>query len=92
MIQQCVQAEMQTSAKTIKYRGPKTIEHIKNHSLKRAQSKLDDAAYHATDPDYGLPPDEAHRDIFAQHIRTELMAQYGNGMYLPARRYTCLLM
>lgn len=92
MIQQRVQAEMQAAAQTIKYRGPKTIEHIKNHSLGKAQRKLSDAAYYATDPDYGLPQDEAHRNILTQHIRTELMAQYGNGVFSLARRCICPLM
>lgn len=92
LVRQRVQAEMEAAAKTIKYRGPKTLEHIKNHSLQQAQKKLDQAEYYATDPEYGLPPDEAHRDILTQHIRTELMAQYGNGVFSLAQLFTCPLM
>lgn len=92
LVRQRVQAEMEAAARTIKYRGPKTIEHIKSRSLAQAQKKLDQAEYYATDPDYGLPFDEAHRDILTQHIRTELMAQYGNGVFSLAKRFSCPLM
>lgn len=92
LVKQRVQAEMEAAARTIKYRGPKTIEHIRSRSLAQAQKKLDQAEYYATDPDYGLPPDEAHRDILTQHIRTELMAQYGNGVFSLAKRFNCPLM
>lgn len=92
LVRQRMQAEMEAAARTIKYRGPKTIEHIKSRSLAQAQKKLDQAEYYATDPDYGLPFDEAHRDILAQHIRTELMAQYGNGVFSLAKRFSCPLM
>lgn len=92
LVQQRLQAEMHAAARTIKYRGPKTIEHIKSHSLAQAQKKLDQAEYYATDPDYGLPPDEAHREILTRHIRTELMAQHGNGVFSLAKRFSCPLM
>lgn len=92
LVRQRVQAEMEAAARTIKYRGPKTIEHIKSRSLAQAQKKLNQAEYYATAPDYGLPFDEAHRDILTQHIRTELMAQYGNGVFSLAKRFSCPLM
>ena len=91
LVQQHIQAEMQAVAKIIRYCGPNTLEHIKKRSLQLAGKKLDQAEYYA-EPDYGLPPHEAHRDTLRQHIRTELMAQYGNGAFSLAQRFTCPLM
>jgi hypothetical protein len=87
-----VKEEMEGAAKTIKYRGPKTLEHIAKHSSRRAHQLLDRAEYYANDPDFGLPVDEAHRALLTQHIRTELMGQYGNGVFSLARRFSCPLM
>ncbi|MGB9989356.1 DUF2971 domain-containing protein [Pseudoduganella rhizocola] len=92
MVQQRVKEEMEGAARTIKYRGPKTLEHIEKHSVRRAQQLLDQAEYYASDPGYGAPADDAHREILTRHIRTELMGQYGSGVFSLARRFSCPLM
>lgn len=45
-------AEMSAAAKTIRYRGPKTLGHIARYSRKAAQHALADLRYNATDPEY----------------------------------------
>ena len=45
-------AEMTKAAKSIRYTGPRTIEHIDNHSQSRAARLLDELRYSAGDPAY----------------------------------------
>ena len=40
LVGQRTNAEMTTAAKSLKYRGPRTVEHIARHSRKRAQTIL----------------------------------------------------
>lgn len=85
------QAEMSAAAQTIKYRGPKTIEHIKRHSRRQADRLLEELAYLATDPEYD---DEAahHLSLLGQYIESELLGQYDKGIVSLAERATCPLM
>jgi Protein of unknown function (DUF2971). len=85
------EAEMSAAAQTIKYRGPKTIEHIKRHSRRQADRLLEELAYLATDPEYD---DEAahHLSLLGQYIESELLGQYDKGIVSLAERATCPLM
>jgi hypothetical protein len=87
-----VKAEMTASAEGIKYRGPKTIAHIANHSARQAAKILAETEYYATNPDYGMPPEEALKDILTMRIQTELLGRYGKGVFSLAQRYSCPLM
>ncbi|MGE0278500.1 MAG: DUF2971 domain-containing protein [Alphaproteobacteria bacterium] len=90
-IEMRTQAEMSTAARTIKYRGPKTIEHIKRHSRRQADRQLEELKYLSTDPEYD---DEAahHLSLLGQYIESELLGQYDKGIFSLAERATCPLM
>ncbi len=49
-----VLAKMQAAAKSLEYRGCKTIDHIARHSQKEATRLLEEIRYHATDLSYEL--------------------------------------
>lgn len=90
-VERRAQAEMSAAAKTIKYRGPKTIEHIERHSRRQADRLLAELAYLATDPEYD--DEEAHhQSLLAQYIESELLGQYDKGIVSLAERATCPLM
>ncbi len=83
-------AEMQAAAKSLKYRGPKTIEHIARHSHKEAARLLEDIRYHATDPSYEV--DDPLQWILRGYLETELLRRYDRGIVSFGARATCPLM
>ncbi len=83
-------AEMQAAAKSLKYRGPKTIEHIARHSHKEAAHLLEDIRYHATDPSYEV--DDPLQWILRGYLETELLRRYDRGIVSFGARATCPLM
>ncbi len=86
-----IQAEMNAAAKTIKYGGPKTIEHIGRRSRQQAGQLLEDLAYLATDTEYDDEEDH-HQSLLGQYIEGELLRQYDKGVVSLAERATCPLM
>lgn len=58
--------EMQAAAKSLKYRGPKTIDHIARHSQKDAARMLEEIRYHATDPSYEI--DDPLQSLLRQYL------------------------
>ena len=88
--EQRVLAEMQAAAKSLKYRGPKTIDHIARHSQKEAARLLDDIRYHATDPSYEV--DDPLQWILRQYLEEELLLRYDRGIVSFGVRATCPLM
>ncbi|MCZ7448144.1 DUF2971 domain-containing protein [Rhizobium rhizogenes] len=83
-------AEMQAAAKSLKYRGPKTIDHIARHSQKEAGRLLDEIRYHATDPSYDV--DDPLRWLLRQYLEEELLRRYDRGIVSFGSRATCPLM
>lgn len=81
---------MQAAAKSLKYRGPKTIDHIARHSQKEASRLLDDIRYHATDPSYEV--DDPLRWLLRQYLEEELLRRYDRGIVSFGSRATCPLM
>lgn len=88
--EQRVLAEMQSAAKSLKYRGPKTIDHIARHSQKEASRLLDEIRYHATDPGYEV--NNPLGWLLRQYIEEELLRRYDRGIVSFATRATCPLM
>lgn len=88
--EQRVLAEMQAAAKSLKYRGPRTIDHIARHSQKEASRLLDDIRYHATDPSYEV--DDPLRSLLRQYLEEELLLRYDRGIVSFGSRATCPLM
>ncbi|MGV4791800.1 DUF2971 domain-containing protein [Rhizobium sp. F40D2] len=85
-----VLAEMQAAAKSLKYRGPKTIDHIARHSQKEASQLLQEIRYHATDPSY--EGDDPLRWLLRQYLEEELLRRYDRGIVSFGSRATCPLM
>ncbi|MCW0001541.1 DUF2971 domain-containing protein [Pararhizobium sp. YC-54] len=88
--EQRVLAEMQAAARSLKYRGPKTIDHIARHSQKEATRLLEEIRYHATDPSYD--GDDPLRWLLRQYIEEELLRRYDRGIVSFGSRATCPLM
>ncbi|MEO9336775.1 DUF2971 domain-containing protein [Mesorhizobium sp. SB112] len=88
--EQRVLAEMRAAAKSLKYRGPKTADHIARHSQKEASRLLDDIRYHATDPSYEVE-DPLHW-LLRQYLEEELLRRYDRGIVSFGSRATCPLM
>jgi hypothetical protein len=57
---------MAAAAKTIKYRGPKTIEHIARHSRRAAEQLIERIRYEATNPDYDIADPQQY--LFGQYV------------------------
>ncbi len=81
---------MSAAAKTIKYSGPKTIDHIKRRSRGRADQLITDIEYRATDPDYDS--EDHQRSLLGQYIQEELLRQYDKGIVSLAELSNCPLM
>lgn len=92
LVRRRVDATMKAGAQTIKYRGPKTMEHIDKRSRAAAQRVLDTATYNATNPDYEEAPPGPHKALLAYELERELLQQYDKGLLSLAKRYDCPLM
>lgn len=90
LIEQRTSAEMSAAAATIKYRGPKTIDHIARHSRKKAEQLLADIRYNATNPEYEL--DDPAQFLLGQYVQDELLRRYDKGVFSLAERANCPLM
>ncbi len=90
LVEQRVSAEMTAAAKTIKYRGPKTAEHIARHSRRRAEQLIADIRYNATDPDFEVADPEQF--LFGQYVEDEVLRRYNKGIFSLAKRSECPLM
>lgn len=92
LVRRRVDAQMKAGAQTVKYRGPKTMEHIDKHSRAAAQRTLDTLAYHATNPEYEEAPPGPYKALLAYELEGELLQQYDKGLLSLAKRYDCPLM
>lgn len=90
MIEARTHAEMSAAAKTIRYRGPKTLEHIARQSRKAAERLLADIRYNATNPQYET--EDPERLLLGQYVQEELLRRYGKGVFSLAERADCPLM
>ena len=90
LLENRVRAEMKAAARTIKYNGPKTLDHIALQSRRRAEQVIADVAYNATNPDYEF--EDPHAFLLGQYLGEELLRQYDKGVMSLARRATCPLM
>lgn len=88
--EQRVHAEMQAAAKSLKYRGPRTSEHVAQHSRKDAARLLDEIRYHATDPSYEMA--DPLQSLLRQYLEEELLRRYDRGIVSFGVRATCPLM
>jgi hypothetical protein len=90
LVEERVRAEMSAAAKTIKYRGPKTVNHIEVLSRRRAEQIVEEVRYNATNPEYEVGDPE--RVLFGQYVEDELLRRYDKGIVCLAERLNCPLM
>jgi hypothetical protein len=90
MLEVRTHAEMSAAAKTIRYRGPKTLDHIARQSRLAAERLLADIRYNATNPLYEMP--NPNQFLLGQYIREELLRRYDKGVFSLAARANCPLM
>lgn len=89
-MKQRVSAEMSAAAKSIKYRGPRTIEHIARQAQRLATERLADIRYNSTNPDYEI--NDPLQFLLGQYVEEELLRRYDKGIVSFAERSTCPLM
>ncbi len=90
LVEQRVNGEMMSAAKTIKYRGPKTLNHIASHSRKKAQQLISDVRYNATNPEFEF--EDPLQFLLGKSIEQELLRRYDKGIFSLAERDNCPLM
>ncbi|MFE8585837.1 DUF2971 domain-containing protein [Sphingomonas sp. NCPPB 2930] len=81
---------MSAAAKTIRYRGPKTIEHISRHSRREAARLIERIRYDATSPAYEIADPELF--LLGHYVESELLQRYDKGVLSLAERAHCPLM
>lgn len=93
LVMQRERAEMTAAAKRIKYKGPKTIEHILRHSKRQAKLLLSEIRYSSNDPFYDdYTGDDLVRMLLSFNVESELLRRYDRGVFSLAERANCPLM
>jgi len=90
LVVQRVEAELKAAAKTIRYKGPKTLEHIARQSQSAFKRRLDDLRYHATNPE--ITADDPLQLLLAAEVEAELLRRYDKGIVALGERADCPLM
>jgi hypothetical protein len=84
LVEERIKAEMGAAARAIKYRGPKTLNHIAVHSRRRADQVIADVRDYENDDDPAW--------LFEHFIEEELLRRYDKGIVSLAERAECPLM
>lgn len=90
LVEQRTKAEMTAAAKAIKYRGPRTIEHIARHSRNQAEQLLREVEYNADNPIYEMA--DPAKFLLGEYLEEELLRRYHSGIVSFGARATCPLM
>ena len=90
LIEQRINAEMSAAAKTIKYQGPKTLDHITTRSRDMANKAVANIRYNATNPEYKI--EDPAQLLFGMQVEEELLRRYDKGIFSLAERANCPLM
>lgn len=90
LLVQRVEAELKAAAKTIRYKGPKTLEHIARQSQSVFRRRLEDLRYHATNPE--ITADNPLQLLLATEVEAELLRRYDKGIVALGTRADCPLM
>jgi hypothetical protein len=85
-----ITGEMSAAARTIKYNGPRTSEHIARHAQQSAEDLVAQIRYNATDPDYDM--DDPEQFLFGSNVHEEVLRRYDRGVVSLAQRADCPLM
>lgn len=90
LIEQRIYAEMTAAAKAIKYRRPKTLDHIARSSQRQAVQFIREIRYDAGNPLYEV--DNRYRHLLAHYLEEEILRRYDRGVVSFGARATCPLM
>lgn len=90
LVERRVGAEIEAAAKTIRYKGPKTLDHISRLSRSQADRAISEVNYNASDPSYEM--EDPLRYLLGHELEKELLLQYDKGIVSLAQRATCPLM
>lgn len=90
LVVQRVEAELKAAAKTIRYKGPKTLEHIARQSQSAFKRRLEDLRYHATNPE--ITAADPLQLLLAAEVQAELLRRYDKGIVALGERADCPLM
>ncbi|MBX3482404.1 DUF2971 domain-containing protein [Phenylobacterium sp.] len=90
LVERRVTDEMQSAARKIRYRGPRTVEHIEKHARRAAEDLLADIRYNATNPDYEIV--DPLQYLLGEHVHQEVIRRYDRGIVSFAKRANCPLM
>jgi hypothetical protein len=90
LIEERTSAEMSAAAKTIRYRGPKTLDHIARQSRKAAERLLTDIRYNTTNPEFEVA--DPAQFLLGKYVEDELLRRYDKGVFSMAERAICPLM
>ena len=90
LVEQRINAEMKAAARTIRYKGPKTRDHIDRLSRLQADQVISEISYNADDPSYEM--DDPHQFLLGRCLEKELLLQYEKGIVSLAERANCPLM
>jgi hypothetical protein len=90
LLVQRVEAELKAAADTIRYKGPKTIDHIARQSQSAFKRRLDDLRYNATNPEITVKNPLQH--LLASEVESELLRRYAKGIVSLGTRADCPLM
>lgn len=90
LVVQRVEAELKAAAKTIRYKGPKTIDHIARQSQSAFKRRLDDLRYHAANPE--ITVEDPLQYLLGMEVESELLRRYDKGIVSLGERADCPLM
>lgn len=90
LVVQRVEAELKAAAKTIRYKGPKTLDHITRQSQSAFRRRLEDLRYHATNPE--ITAADPLQLLLAAEVEAELLRRYDKGIVAFGERADCPLM
>jgi hypothetical protein len=91
LVERRVTDEMTAAARMIKYRGPRTSEHIEKHARRSADDVVAQVRYNAGNPDYDEMADP-EQWLFGVALHREVLRRYDRGIMSLAKRPNCPLM
>ncbi|WP_343699739.1 DUF2971 domain-containing protein [Caulobacter sp.] len=90
LVRERVDKQMSAAAKAIKYKGPRTLDHIASRSRREADRVVAEVKYQSENPD--LEGDDPLQYLLGCEIERELLARYDKGVVSLAERADCPLM
>ena len=83
-------AEMRAAAKSLRYRGPRTTEHIRRQSRRQADRQVKQIEFYSEDAHYDS--EDSKRNHLRRAIESELFRQFDRGIVSLAQGSLCPLM